>query len=126
MTETDGRTNSSVSNLYVIIPDTEMFEARCDRSEYIFFAVRFTFFSSLSSNAVGTECSCRAGAVRHCVWEVQGSNGVRLTVFVILPSLQTRPLKLNVNSSFYIPHHSPSHQRTDCIKSFLRSCDRAS
>jgi hypothetical protein len=56
-----------------------MFEARCDRSEYIFFAVRFVFFSSLSSNVVGTECSRRAVAVWHCMWEVQGSNAVRLT-----------------------------------------------
>jgi len=96
MTATDGRTNSSVSNLYVIIPDTEMFETRSDRSEYIFFAVRFTYFSSLSSNVFGTEYICRAGAVRHCVcvWEVQGSNGVRLRVFVVLLSPQTRPLKL--------------------------------
>jgi len=78
MTATDGRTDSSISNLYVIIPDTEMFEARCDRSEYIFFAVRITFIRSLSSNVVGAECSCRAAAVWHCMWEVQGSNGVRM------------------------------------------------
>jgi hypothetical protein len=49
MTATDGQTDNSVSNLYVIIADTKMFEARCDRSEYIFFAVRFIFFSLLSS-----------------------------------------------------------------------------
>jgi hypothetical protein len=28
------------------------------------------------------------------MWEVQGSNGVRLTVFMVLPSHQTRTLKL--------------------------------
>ena len=46
MTRTDGRTYNSVSNLYVIIFQTEMFEACFDRSEYIFFAVRVIFFSS--------------------------------------------------------------------------------
>jgi hypothetical protein len=105
MTATDGQTDSSVSNLYVIIPDTEMFEPRCDKSEYIFFAVRYIFFSLLSSNVIGGECSCRAGTVWRCMWEVLGSNGVRLTVFVRLPSLQTRPVKLEREK--FLLHSSP-------------------
>lgn len=78
MTATDGRTDrhSSVSNLYVIIPDTEMFEARCDRSEYIFFAFRFIFCSLLSSNVVGSVLN--AAVERVMFGNVCGRSRVRM------------------------------------------------